>query len=139
MANRSVPENEYMTAKEFLLRHSDKKDLLDGTFLEEFVSWVLIEREGGTRAQTYVLMSARAYKKACSAKLDKLSLDGQLKKMFANARRAENTIKELRNDIKNQKLQIDKMHKTNDAEKVELAKDRTAARSLFDQLKTLRE
>jgi hypothetical protein len=139
MANSNVPEDEYMTAKEFLLRYPEKKALLDGTFLKGFVSWVLIEREGGTRAQTYVLMSARGYKKACSAKLDKLSLDNQLKTLFANARRDDKTIKELRKENRNQKLQLDKSQKANDAEKVELAKDRTAARSLLDQLKTLRE
>ena len=56
---------QYLEPTEFFNKYPVRKRLLEGTSLEKYVSWVLMEQEPGSRMMAYFLISAASYGRAC--------------------------------------------------------------------------
>lgn len=57
---------EFFKPREFVEAHPGRARVLEDDVLSKYVSWALVEKSAGRAGQTYLLMSASAYRKACN-------------------------------------------------------------------------
>lgn len=135
---------EFFRPGEFAKAHPRRAHVLDDDVLSKYVSWALVEKSAGRAGQTYLLMSASAYKKACCdfapmtdgvAQNARREFEAPLREQYDVVIRHEATISSLHEELR----QFRDHRATFDENQKLIVEELTAVRMLKRELQSLIE